>query len=247
MSFITCTFQSNILQKSVQLNVILPQNTKKARVLYLLHGLSDDFSAWSRYTSIERYANEFGFAIIMPDGGKSYYTDMAMGDMYYSHFTEEIFTYVPSVFNISSKRENTFIAGLSMGGYGALKFAMRNPEKFLGAASLSGCVDICHRLKTDPRWKTAKALVFGDENRVRNSENDLFYLLNNESLITFPVHIYLACGTEDFLYKDNLGFAESLQQSALPHHFSFSSGIHDWAYWDSEIKEVLKFMGTLQK
>ncbi len=245
MSFITCTFQSNILQKSVQFNVILPQNIKQARVLYLLHGLSDDYSAWSRHTCIERYANEFGFVVIMPDGGKSYYTDMSTGDMYYKHFTEEIFTYIPSVFNINCKRENTFIAGLSMGGYGALKFALRNPELFFGAASLSGCVDVCHRLKTDPRWKMAKTQVFGAESQVKESENDLFYLLKNNHFNTFPVHIYLACGTEDFLYKDNLLFAEELKKYRLSHQISFSTGIHDWIYWDNEIQEVLKYMRSL--
>lgn len=101
-------------------------------VLYLLHGLSDDHTIWHRRTSIERYVSALGLAVVMPNVGKSFYTDMANGGNYFTFITEELPTLVQSYFPVSAKREDNFIAGLSMGGYGAFKVALSCPEKICG-------------------------------------------------------------------------------------------------------------------
>ena len=153
MAFLECRFFSEALDVSVTVNVLLPQKTFSqiglkgvadsdgAPVLYLLHGLSDDESIWLRRTSIERYATQYGLAVIMPDGGRSYYADMFHGGKYWTYLSEELPRVMQSFFRFSTKREDTFAAGLSMGGYGAMKLALHCPEKFAAAASLSGALD----------------------------------------------------------------------------------------------------------
>lgn len=111
-------------------------------VLYLLHGLSDDSSIWTRLTSIERYAGELGVAVVMPQVERSFYCDMANGDAYWTFLSEELPAVVAANFKVSTAREDTFVAGLSMGGYGAFKWALRQPERFGAAASLSGALDV---------------------------------------------------------------------------------------------------------
>jgi len=242
MAFITCNFHSKVLQKSVQFNTIIPPGKEKgSRVLYLLHGISDDYSAWCRNTAIERYANEAGLVVVMPDGGRSFYVDMENGSPYYSFFIEEFFPYISNLFSISTKREDTFIAGLSMGGYGALSFALRNPDFFAAAASLSGPVDICGRLQFDPRWSEIQRLVFGEGKNPANTPHDLFYLVKNYTAKNIP-RLYLSCGTSDFLYKDNLRFQETLSHTNIPHRFDFSTGVHDWAFWDVSIQNAISFL-----
>ncbi len=240
MAFITCTFDSNVLQKSVQFNAIIPDKAKKARVLYLLHGLSDDHTAWCRYTSIERYANEAGIAVIMPNGDHGFYTDMAYGGAYYTYFMEELYPYIQALFPVSQTREDTFVAGLSMGGYGALKFLLRNPDKFAAGASLSGCVDVPTRLSHDPRWKEVQRLVFGAGSNPAGTADDLFYLAETFGSKA-PIRMYIACGTEDFLYQDNLRFTTALSHRSLPFFFDASPGIHDWNFWDLHIQKAIQF------
>jgi len=130
---------------NLPLNVILPDDLARGgkaleerKVLYLLHGLSDDASAWPRYTNIEILAREHGLVVVMPSAGRSFYADMANGQAYFSYITEELPAWLAAIFRISSARENTYIAGLSMGGYGAFKAAFLRPDLYTAACSLSG-------------------------------------------------------------------------------------------------------------
>lgn len=154
MAFIECNFFSDVLGMSSTMNVIIPENRKnrigiktKAEqdeypVLYLLHGLSDDHTAWMRRTSIERYANKYGLAVIMPNVHRSFYTDMVFGNNYFTFISQELPEIAEKLFPLSTKRKNTFVAGLSMGGYGAFKLALNQPERLAAAASLSGALNI---------------------------------------------------------------------------------------------------------
>lgn len=241
MALLTCTFQSKVLQDTTHFNAIIPSGCEKgSRVLYLLHGISDDYSAWCCNTSIERYANENGIVVIMPDAGRSFCLDMANGQPYYTFFTKEFFPYVSNLFSISRKREDTFIAGLSMGGYGALSLALRKPELFGAAASLSGPVDVCKRLKTDPRWTETQRLVFGEGTSPENTSDDLFYLVQNYTAQQAP-RLFLSCGTSDFLYKDNVAFQNILSKTNIPHKIDFFEGIHDWEFWEKAIQKAIMF------
>ena len=184
-------FFSNVLGQCMQADVILPQRTRgqigmeghvganKYPTLYLLHGMSDDHTIWQRRTSIERYATEYGLAVVMPGVSLSWYTDMYASDKcrYFTSVAKELPDICRDFFpNMSEKREDTWVAGLSMGGYGALKCALRQYDTFSRAASLSGAVDVCklerYNLGNARYWES----VFGPYEQVEGSENDLFAL-----------------------------------------------------------------------
>jgi S-formylglutathione hydrolase FrmB len=211
-------------------------------VLYLLHGLSDDDTIWLRRTSIERYASPLGLAVVMPQVNRSFYTDEAYGGRYWTFLSEELPQLVGSLFRVSDRREDTFVAGLSMGGYGAFKWALRQPERFAGAASLSGAVDIAG-LRTgrerpeDPRMFER---IFGDRDPA-GTEDDLHSLLTRADPASLP-SLYLCCGTEDALIDDNRAFADACTAAGVPLRSSFGPGDHDWAYWDSQIQDVLAWL-----
>ena len=153
MAFLTLNFHSDALGMASEIAVILPQSattqigmggsrTEEFKTLYLLHGLSDDHTIWERRTSIERYASRYGIAVVMPNAHRSWYCDMAHGGNYYTYIAKEVPALCRSFFRgMSDKKEMNYIAGLSMGGYGALKIALRNPGAFAGVASFSGALD----------------------------------------------------------------------------------------------------------
>ncbi len=246
MARITCDFFSEALQCSTSMTVLLPQpnsqigvstkiKQKKHPTLYLLHGLSDDHTIWTRFTSIERYASAMGWAIVMPAAGRSFYTDMEHGYDFYKFVSEEVPALAQSFFPLSDKREENFIAGLSMGGYGAFKVALRNPEKFAAAASMSGSVDINERLPAFPRdFK----YIFGDR-PILGSGDDLYHLAT--TIGEKAPKLYQCCGTEDHNYEANIRFRDHAVQAGLDLTFSDGPGGHDWGYWDKHIQDVLGF------
>lgn len=258
MAFITCDFFSDVLKLSTSVNVILPQKTKKQigmegsafksefPVLYLLHGLSDDHTIWQRRTSIERYVADKGIAVVMPNGGRSFYTKMAHGPDYFKFMTEELPFLMKSFFHISDKREDTFVAGLSMGGYGSLKLALSCPDKYAAAASLSGAVNIANitsNIDFNIISEDELRNIFGDYLSVKGTDNDLFHLAKQlkESGKDIPL-LYQCCGTEDFLYEDNLIFRNYAKELPLPLTYTEEPGIHDWYYWDKKIQDVLNWL-----
>nr|WP_197675957.1 alpha/beta hydrolase family protein [Micromonospora auratinigra] len=210
-------------------------------VLYLLHGLTDDDTIWTRRTAIERYVAPLGLAVVMPQVARSFYTDEANGNRYWTFLTEELPEVCRTFFRLSGRREDTFVAGLSMGGYGAMKWALRHPERFAAAASLSGALDVAHRrdhpsTPLDPAvWRT----VWGDR-QVPGTDDDTVALLARAGG-DLPA-LYVACGTEDFLYEDNVRFVDTARDRGVPLTVSFSPGEHDWAYWDARIQDVLAWL-----
>jgi len=194
LALIHCNFFSEVLGLSASMYVILPQKTygqtgmtgvtikDRHPVLYLLHGRTDDHTIWLRRTSVERYVAPLGLAVVMPEVHRSFYTDMANGYKYWTFISEELPEIVKSFFNLSDKREDTFVAGISMGGYGAFKLALSKPECFAAAASLSGALDIVDTVNnvtgiTEYEWSS----IFGDLKKLPGSSNDLFHLANAAS------------------------------------------------------------------
>ncbi|MDP4132391.1 MAG: alpha/beta hydrolase family protein [Bacillota bacterium] len=242
MALATFNHKSKILKRSVSFYGAFPDSPSgKFRTLYLLHGLSDDYSTWVKNSSIVRYAEKRGIAVIMPEGGRSFYTDMAYGPRYYSYIIKELIDYTRKIFNLSDKREDTFAAGLSMGGYGAFKFALGNPDVFAGAASLSGCLDVAGDLiGRHNNRETEYMLVTGGEDAT-GTENDLFYLADHyekpESLKLFQT-----CGTGDFLYDDNLSFREFIKDKGFAYKYSEYPGVHNWDFWDGHIEEAIDYL-----
>ncbi|AWB46269.1 esterase [Paenibacillus sp. CAA11] len=255
MALLTCQFFSEVLGLSTSMQVILPQETRqqigmegraisgKHPVLYLLHGLSDDESIWMRRTSIERYVAPLGIAVVMPNVHRSFYTDMEFGGRYWTFLSEELPQLAQQFFPLSDRREDQFVAGLSMGGYGALKWALRQPERFAAAASLSGVTDIAERARhADVHLESTLKFVYG-EREIAGTEEDVLWLLEQAARNQGPKPaIYQCCGTEDFLYEDNRKFAETAASVNYEITTEFGPGDHNWEYWDEQIQKVLEWL-----
>ncbi len=258
MALFHVNFFSETLGMCTAMDVILPQRrngmgvdtTREAKpvdvpVLYLLHGASGNHTDWQRKTSIERYVEGRKLAVVMPTTDLGFYTDMVQGSRYFTYFRDELPSTVRGFFpNITQKREKTFVAGLSMGGFGAFKLALNCPDMYGAAASLSGALDMAgHLAENEPSviWDQFR-LVFGSADDVKDSEDDLLY--QGERLLASDrprPALYQTCGTEDFLYEDNQRFrARFLDRLPLVYHEE--PGTHEWGYWDRGIRRVLDWL-----
>ena len=259
MALLHVDFFSDVLGMCAEMDVILPEQTHgqigmegkrsegKYPVLYLLHGMSDDHTIWQRRTSIERYAADYGIAVVMPSTQLGWYTDMYMGPKWWTYISKELPAICRSFFPyMSDKREDTFAAGLSMGGYGALKCGLLAPDTFSAVASLSGGVDAADCADAAPGDPHAQLWedIFGPKDQIRGSDNDLFAVaerLAAKNPEKMP-KVYMWCGTEDFLYDQNVRMRDHLSRLGYSLTYEQSPGDHQWKYWDEKIQTVLSWL-----
>ena len=253
MAHLRCDFFSDTLGLSTSMTVLLPEPAatrvglvggvgEGPPVLYLLHGLGDDDTTWVRRTAIERYVEPLGLAVVMPQVHRSYSTDEAYGGRYWTFLTEELPTLVDGFFRLSPRREATFLAGLSMGGQGALKWALRQPGRFAAAASLSGSLN-----PAGPRFQRRRDedpmlidRIFAAQ-PIAGSDHDLVALVERADPAALPA-LGLWCGSEDGLLADNLAFRDACVRAGVPLHVAIGPGDHEWGYWDATIQEVLAWL-----
>ncbi|AEV87513.1 esterase [Actinoplanes sp. SE50] len=244
VALIRCDFDSEALELRTSMTVILPDEDAGTPppVLYLLHGLTDDSTAWSRFTSVERYAAEYGLAVIMPEVHRSFYANEAYGMRFWDFLSAELPETVRKFFRVSGRREDTFVAGLSMGGYGAMKWALREPERFAAAATLSGALDLAYIQEHDlrPHMRALVARVFADR-VVAGGDEDLLHLLRTGDPGRLP-RLMLRCGTEDHLLAQNRRFVAACKAHGVELDVTFSPGGHAWDYWDAQLPAVLRWM-----
>ena len=244
MALFRCTFRSTVLEASAEFNVILPdQVTEDIPVVLLLHGLSGNQDEWLRYTSIERYANKFEMAMVMPAAEKSWYCDMKHGAKYYTYITQELMEYTKKIFPLSKKREKNFVAGLSMGGYGALKIALAESDRFAACGAFSGAVDIHARFALGDRHEQGIA-IWGEDylNVIPGSCDDTYELARRLEAEGKPKPwIYLSCGTEDKRLHENHLFRDFIQDRGYTFKYYEGPGQHNWDFWDVEIVKALDF------
>ncbi|MBO5763185.1 MAG: esterase family protein [Lentisphaeria bacterium] len=257
--YLHCNFHSDVLGKACGMNIILPQkvNTQIGMtssggrttypMLFLLHGLSDDYTIWMRRTSIERYAAQYNLIIVMPDGGRSFYSDMASGAKYWTFLSEELPAILKGFLPVSGKREETFAAGLSMGGYGALKLGLRKPEQFGAVAGMSSVTDVLGFLQR-------RSKESGDDVEARSyfgtldaapETDDLFALAEKTAKLPEAERpkLYQVCGTEDFLYQENIRFRDLLKKlDAFDYIYDEGPGSHSWEFWDCHIQKILRWL-----
>lgn len=214
------------------------------KVLYLLHGLGDNCAAWHRYTGIERYARQKGIAVIMPEVQRSFYHDMAFGMQYFTYVAQELPQLCSKLFQISTAREDSLVAGLSMGGYGALKCGLTYPGRFCGCASFSGAVDIARIAEEEAGKDLADEFraTLGMDLAVREGD-DLFVLAGQVSRLPKAQHpaIYITCGSEDFLIEHNRSFKAHLETLPLDFTYEEWAGEHTWDFWDVSVQKALEF------
>lgn len=246
-------FRANVFSESLghctSVTVLLPQATggqiglsgtvrAATPVLYLLHGLSDDDTIWLRRTAIERYASEYGLAVVMPDAGRSFYCNEVHGERYWDWVSQELPRLVAETFQVSTAREDTFVAGLSMGGFGAFKLALHQPERFAAAGSLSGCLDMASSPRS-PEFTTEPSPIWGEQ-PIRGTGDDLVHLVGQADPAGLP-RLWMTCGTEDRLAPQNRTFAAAAGQAGVPVEVDWAPGDHEWSFWDAKIPQFLRF------
>jgi len=243
------------LPYSVLLPVDYNEESSKAKsypVLYLLHGLTGHYNNWIEKSKLTDHAAPYSMIIVTPEGNDSWYSDSVgtPSDKYEAYIINELFPDVQRRFRTIETRDGRAIAGLSMGGYGALKFGMKYPQTFVFVGSMSGALDAASWTEADLRglqfiWRTLLP-VFGPTEHSGRASNDLQKIvraLPDDKIDTLPF-MYLDCGTEDPLLPSNRKFAETLLQRKIKHEYRQLPGSHNWIYWNAQVQEVLKLAAT---
>jgi len=247
--------KSALLSRSINYRILYPiqyqypdKREKRFPVLYLLHGVTGNSSNWIERTRLALYATRYDLFIVMVEGGNGWYTDSATvpADKFESYLLKELIPEVEKRFRVSQDRSGRAIAGLSMGGYGAIKFGLKNPEMFTLAASMSGAFGAASWTEKEVRNPgpilDSILKTYGAPGSPTRTANDIFKLVRDlpqERISTLP-YFYLDCGTEDFLFPVNRDFATLLVERRIPHEYRHLPGDHNWQYWDRQIEEILK-------
>ena len=273
MSVLQYTFESEYLKSNTQITVILPdkpraltpeqfyRNGRKYKVLWLLHGTFGDHTDWTRKTNIEMYAAERNLVVVMPSALNSNYSnwnEYMLGYKMYDFLTEELMPLIYGWFPVSDRREDNFIAGLSMGGRGSIKFAVNHPEKFAAAAVLSaipmdmssmGPDNPCPMLNTNNERMRATLGNAGGLEAFLNSNENVWAILDKLAKTGTLPRLMFACGQEDeMLYEFYKIYKQHAQEIGLEAHwFELPGYKHEWRFWDLAIQEALDFFGLDEK
>jgi S-formylglutathione hydrolase FrmB len=241
VAFLQIDFTGKCLGKESSMNVICPQEPGPYPVLYLLHGHSDNASAWYRRSSIERYVDDLKLIVVMPDGWLSYYcNDPRPGGLAYEdHIIKDVIRTVDRMLPTIPERRGRGIVGLSMGGYGAMKLAMKFPDIFAAASSHSGAVDIC-RVGRDHHNLTHAGQVA--RTVTEDSDDNCFHLARQLAARSDRPALRIDCGVDDFLIEDNRRFHTLLEELDIEHAYAEYPGEHTWDYWDEHVQETIDFM-----
>lgn len=249
----TVQFHSALVGKTLPYNVILPgdysvSTATRYPVLYLLHGWAGHYNDWATRTNVADYASPYGIILVMPEGNNGWYTDSATiaNDKYESYIIQELIPDVQQRYRTIESRYGRGIAGLSMGGYGALKFGLKSPGTFAFAGSLSGALRATtwteEDLKSFKGINDSLVAAFGARDSPQRSANDIFEIAHGMSTPRAALlpYFYFDCGTEDFFLGVNEQFAALLSEKKIAHEFRELPGAHGWQYWDQQVKELLK-------
>jgi S-formylglutathione hydrolase FrmB len=257
----TKKLNSKLMAREMPYNVFLPfiYDWDKFRanhypVIYLLHGLNGHFDNWAAKTKLSRYAADANVIIVMPEGDDGWYTNSASepNERYESYITEELIPEIDKNFRTIADRNHRFIAGLSMGGYGSIKFGLKYPQMFALVGSFSGALGAADWTEKEIGTKGAIAesilSVYGAAGSQTRKENDIFQMIRDISAEKIKIlpFIYIDCGTEDFLIKNNRDFVKLLSEKKIPHEFRELPGTHSWTFWDSQVQEFLRLRERFQ-
>lgn len=263
MALFELNLRSNALNTNTSVWVCFPEQTGmdkmrglpyqyqpgvKYQTLWLFHGGGGDASNWPRYTSIERYANEHKLMVICPSAYQSFYSDMAHGEAYYTWITKELPQVLQWMLPISPKREDNFVAGLSMGGYGSLKWAVNSPERFSHAGSFSGAVDMPGILQRNHMRDGVIVddhfiVAFGSLDAVQNNDADVLWKAKQQKAagVELP-KFYVSCGTEDFTWDFNVKLRDEFRAEGIDLTWDERPGGHTWSYWDAAVQRFIDWL-----
>lgn len=242
ISYVKLSTWSTCLGMCVPVDIMLPdalpQGQEKAKVLYLLHGLSDDETCWGRRTNLERYIDGRGLCVVMPAAHRSFYTDFPNGMRYWQYVSEELPDIIKRFFNVSQRREDTFAGGISMGGYGSMKLALRHPERYSVVISISGALT---DMKAFPEVLSVSEYehIFGHN---LSPADDVLQLLDNCADSERKPRILQFCGQSDFFEPINVSFFEKAQELGYDISYFEEEGNHGWPYWDRMISLAIDML-----
>lgn len=252
MARFQCNVISYVLKRTVDMTVIVPTATmpecmgftgekathiirEKYPVLYLLHGMGNNHASWGSYSNIELFAEEKNIAVVMMSGeNSSYRTTENDKDDFFTFVAEEVPEFVTNMFPLSDQPEHSYIAGLSMGGYGAMLHGLSHPERYAAIGTFSGAV----AGRTHPQGEF-----------IENTPLDPVFLLKREvEKGTKLPPIYISCGEKDFLYDSNVEFAELLRENKLEHLWnSVPEYGHEWRFWNQQVEKFLEWIPRTDK
>lgn len=261
MALIQVNFLSKSLLRTVPVNVILPvdkltfpgmppREEKPFKTLYLLHGIFGNYTDWVSGTRLQRWAEEKDLAVVMPSGDNMFYVDNEKSHNLYGEFIgQELVEITRKMFPLSHKREDTFIAGLSMGGYGAIRNGLKYHDTFGSIGGLSSALIIDGleaRTNEHPLFIERRDFaegIFGDLSKVKGSDRDLEWLVKHlsEEQASFP-KMYLACGIDDSLLAVNQKFKDFLLASGVEFTYEEGPGAHEWDFWNRYIKKFIDWL-----
>ncbi|MBQ6239996.1 MAG: prolyl oligopeptidase family serine peptidase [Firmicutes bacterium] len=246
MALLQCELYSETLIRDTQVVVILPQDRAGVEVrgvVYFLHGRGQNPHSWMRYTCLERLCEEYHLAAVMPNADRSFYTDMRYGSQYFTYITQELPEICQRMFRIPDDPAKTYVMGLSMGGYGALKCALTYPERFAGCAAFSAMPDLRFRIGATERgtmkYRELQG-IFGMEPAPSESE-DLYKLVDKLPEGGPRPRLLMTCGTEDQLFPLNERFSAYLDEKGYAHDYWKWPGIHEWKFWDDSLKKAMPY------
>jgi len=254
----TVQFKSNLIGKVLPYDALLPpgyfKSNRRYPVLYLLHGLFGHYDDWITRTNLAEYAANYDLIIITPEGNDSWYIDSATVpiDKYESYFVRELIPDVDARYRTIKDRRARGVAGLSMGGYGALKYGLKYRDYFAFAGSLSGALDPANRSEEHPgfAWdilRPSLTAAFGPLSSRARQDNDLHQIARNLTAaeISALPYLYFDCGLEDGFLATNRELAEILLSKKIAHQYRQLPGEHNWEYWDRQVREILRLYADL--
>lgn len=256
MTQLDIKFFSSSLGQAHRMKILTPYLTaykakKNIAVLYLLHGFSDDCDSFVANSNLARYFSDIPLIIVMPQADKSFYADMCHGGSYWQHIKYEVPQFVKSVFNLNAqKAADTFVGGVSMGGYGALKWLLQSPNDFAKSYLLSPLVDIASAAKNgfdksiDPAAFTAAELCINnvfDINALTNSSDDILCLTKSFNGKLPDMQFF--CGENDFLYNEIRAYCGMLKSKDVNFELAVGHGGHNWCSWDENLAAVAQELG----
>lgn len=255
MALIQVNYVSRALQRTVTLQVILPFDKRTAdgdfpaekeyKTLYLLHGYLGNYTDWVSGTRIQRWAEERDLAVVMPSGDNAFYVDRPQTCNCYGQFIgEELVEVTRRMFPLSKKREDTFIGGLSMGGYGAMRNGLKYNDTFGAIISLSGALQIIEDSSV-AHEKVDRAFLEGFMGPLAEaliSDKNPAVLVKDLAASNVKPDVYIACGTEDFLLAHSRNFRDLLTENGFQVTYEEGPGDHEWDFWDSYIKKAVEWL-----
>jgi len=242
------SFHSASLNREMHYRVLLPANyaatTQRYPTLILLHGLYGDYKNWSTLTNLSKYARSLNLIIAMPDAGNSWYVDSATdpADKYEDYIVQDFIKEIDAHYRTKPERSARAVAGLSMGGYASVKFALKYPNLFSYAGGISAALDAAGDLdETHPEFREGLWKAFGETGNPVRQQNDVFPLLAGADMKALP-YFYMDCGADDMFLGVNRKFVVQLQQMKIPYEFHEMPGGHEWKYWDGAIERLLSVL-----